>query len=125
MPNSSNKIVPSGGFLHELALRIKLILRLMGDRRVNLFVKIIPVASVLYLVNPIDLPTPIDDAAVLGLGMYLFMELCPQDVVTEHLKQLRNINVIRTESDPENEIVVDAEFEEDDSDSEEYPDNPG
>ncbi|MEM5774228.1 MAG: hypothetical protein AAGU05_04440, partial [Anaerolineaceae bacterium] len=75
MPNPSNKMVPSGSFLHELALRIKLILRLMGDKRVNPFVKIIPVASLVYLINPIDIPTPIDDAAVLGLGMYLFMEL--------------------------------------------------
>ncbi len=111
MSNLPKKIVPSGGFLHELALQIKLILRLIGDKRVNPFVKIIPVVSVLYLINPVDLPTPIDDAAVLGLGMYLFIELCPQDVVAEHLKNLRNINVIESDSIPDQEVVVDADFE--------------
>lgn len=113
MPNPSNKMVPSGSFLHELALRIKLILRLMGDKRVNPFVKIIPVASLVYLINPIDIPTPIDDAAVLGLGMYLFMELCPQDVVAEHMRNLRNIKTQTAENEPE---VVDGEFEIDELD---------
>jgi len=115
MPNSQKKIVPSSGFLHELALRIKLVLRLMGDRRVNSFVKLIPIASVAYLINPFDIPTPIDDAAVLTLGTYLFMELCPPEVVAEHMKQLQNINVVNTETDPDGNVVVDAEFEEEDA----------
>lgn len=116
MTRTNKNIVPSGGFLHELALRIKLILRLMGDRRVNPFLKLIPVASILYLINPFDIPTPLDDAAVLGLGMYLFVELCPQEVVTEHLKNLRNITVIRSDSSPDGASVVDAEFEVEQSD---------
>ncbi len=113
MPNPSRNMVPSGNFLHELALRIKLILRLMGDKRVNPFVKIIPVASLAYLINPIDIPTPIDDLAVLGLGMYLFMELCPQDVVSEHMKNLRNLKSGTAENEPD---VVDGEFEIDELD---------
>jgi uncharacterized membrane protein YkvA (DUF1232 family) len=112
MPNSSKNIVPSGNFLHELALRIKLILRLMGDKRVSPLVKAIPVVSLLYLINPIDIPTPIDDAAVLGLGVYLFMELCPQEVVAEHMQNLRNLKKADLGAEPE---IVDGEFEVDQS----------
>lgn len=116
MPKSSKQITPSGGFLHELALRIKLILRLMGDSRVNPLLKLLPVASVLYIINPIDVPGPLDDAAVVGLGMYLFMELCPPEVVQEHLEKLRNVDLDSGAGKGEDEIV-DAEFHEEDPDS--------
>ena len=108
MSNSQKKITPSGGFLHELALRIKLIIRLMGDGRVNPLLKVLPIASILYIINPIDVPGPLDDAAVVGLGMYLFLELCPPDVVNEHLTQLRSVNI----EGEEDEVIVDAEFHE-------------
>ena len=110
MPEPSKKIVPSGNFIHELAIRIKLIIRLMADRRVNPLLKALPVATILYMFNPIDIPGPLDDAAVMGLGIYLFLELCPPNVVQEHLNQLRGINL---ESEPlQPEDIVDAEFRE-------------
>jgi uncharacterized membrane protein YkvA (DUF1232 family) len=93
----TNIIIPSqGGVLRDLVLRIKLIARLMRDRRVNFFLKLLPVASLVYLIWPADLipglALPVigalDDAAVLWLGSYLFLELAPQNVVQEHLKQL-------------------------------------
>jgi hypothetical protein len=34
-------------------------------------------------------PGPIDDAAVIWLATYLFVELCPPDVVQEHLDALK------------------------------------
>lgn len=113
---SSNKpkgmTVSSPGFLKELVLRIKLILRLMGDRRVNPFFKLIPVATLLYLVLPFDIPGPVDDAAVLWLGNSLFVELCPQGVVQEHLDQLKQIPTIHYTATPGSGEVVDAEFTE-------------
>jgi hypothetical protein len=33
-------------------------------------------------------PGPIDDAAIIWLATYLFVELCPPDVVQEHLEAL-------------------------------------
>ena len=109
VPNKKN-ITPSGGFLHEIALRIKLVLRLMGDNRVNPLVKIIPIASVAYVLNPIDIPGPIDDAAVFGVAMYLFMELCPPEVVQEHMDNLRGVHL---DNDmPDEGEVIDVEFEE-------------
>ncbi len=118
------KIVKNqGGFLNELMIRIKLVFRLMGDNRVNLFYKVIPVASLIYLVSPVDLLplVPIDDALVVWLATVLFVELAPADVVKEHLDDLRKIVQIGWEdapdesaSDPSNEDgdIVDAEFHE-------------
>jgi uncharacterized membrane protein YkvA (DUF1232 family) len=93
----ANIIIPSqGGVWRDLVLRIKLIARLMRDQRVNFFLKLLPVASLVYLIWPADLlpglALPVigalDDAAVLWLGSYLFLELAPPNVVQEHLKQL-------------------------------------
>ena len=80
---------PSGGLIGELALRIKLIMRLMADKRVFPLLKLLPVGTLLYLVIPDIVIGPLDDAAVIGLGMSLFVELCPQYVVDEHMRALR------------------------------------
>ncbi|MBA4399646.1 MAG: hypothetical protein C0396_07240, partial [Anaerolinea sp.] len=61
----------------ELALRVKLIMRLMADKRVFPLLKLLPVGTLLYLVIPDIVIGPLDDAAVVGLGMSLFVELCP------------------------------------------------
>jgi uncharacterized membrane protein YkvA (DUF1232 family) len=89
-------VPPKGGVVRDFVNRIKLILRLMGDKRVNFFLKLLPLASVAYLFWPLDLASGIvlpvigalDDAAILWLGSYLFLELCPPDVVQEHMKAL-------------------------------------
>lgn len=111
--NDKRKIVPSGGFFEELVLRIKLILKLMGDRRVSLLLKFLPVGSLGYLVWPLDIPGPIDDAALLGLAMYLFIELCPPEVVEEHLKNLRSVIPAEFRDPPAHSAeVVDGEYRE-------------
>ena len=76
------------GFFKDLTLRIKLIFRLMGDGRVNPFLKLLPIGSLVYLIVPDIVPGPVDDAAVIWLATYLFVELCPPDVVQEHLDAL-------------------------------------
>jgi uncharacterized membrane protein YkvA (DUF1232 family) len=114
MPDSNMKrVVPTNqGMLQDILLKTKLIYRLMGDNRVNTFLKAIPVASLIYLISPIDFMPflPFDDIAVVGLGMYLFLELCPQYVVEEHLTNLR-MNIPRPfQNSTKDEVVVDAEF---------------
>lgn len=84
---------PSGryspGFFGEIVLRIKLVLRLLADPRINIFVKLIPLASFVYFFLPDLVIGPLDDATVLGIAFSLFVELCPPEVVEEHLRQLR------------------------------------
>ena len=87
-------VSPPGGVFKDIIVRLKLVLRLMGDPRVNIFVKILPIVSLAYLIWPIDLIAGIpglsalDDIAIVSLGNYLFVELCPPDVVNEHMKSL-------------------------------------
>jgi len=89
----------NSGFFQDLVLRLKLILRLIGDRRVNFLLKLLPIGALIYLVSPIDLlpgavlPVvgALDDAAVLWLGAILFVSLCPDDVVQEHMKALQKV----------------------------------
>jgi uncharacterized membrane protein YkvA (DUF1232 family) len=99
-PSQKKTLIPKNwGFLPELALKVKLILRLMSDSRVNPIIKVLPVASVVYWILPADLIPliPIDDAAIIWLGGAMFLELCPQDVVQEHLNDLR-LEALRAES---------------------------
>jgi len=109
----SDKLVvrPSGGVVKDLVLRLKLIVRLMGDKRVNPFIKLLPVASLAYLFFPFDLISVIpgvsalDDVALVSLGAYMFIEFCPPDVVAEHMRALTsNMDVVES-----NDEIVDAE----------------
>jgi uncharacterized membrane protein YkvA (DUF1232 family) len=105
-------IPPQGGIVRDFILRIKLILRLIGDRRVNPWLKVIPVAGLAYLISPLDIIPDImlpvigelDDAAILWLTNYLFIELCPPEIVQEHVKALS----ANTSRQPDEEII-DAE----------------
>jgi uncharacterized membrane protein YkvA (DUF1232 family) len=87
------------GFIQNLTMRIKLILRLMADRRVNFLLKLLPIGALIYLVSPIDLIPgavipfigALDDAAVVWLGITLFVNLCPEEVVQEHMEALQKV----------------------------------
>jgi uncharacterized membrane protein YkvA (DUF1232 family) len=105
---------PSGDFFTSLALRTRLFLRLMRDRRVNLLLKAIPFAGLFYLLFPLDIPTPIDDAVVLWVGVNIFMELCPPEVVAEHEQALNGIlsgeSRAAVKDDQGDENVIEGEF---------------
>lgn len=74
------KGAPSG-----LGAQVKLILRLLRDNRVNPLLKLLPIGAVVYLISPFDAVIPvIDDAMIMGIGMYAFVELCPPEIVAEH-----------------------------------------
>lgn len=108
----------SPGFFQELLTRLKLIIRLMGDGRVNALLKLLPTASAIYLLFPDLAPGPIDDAAILWLSTYLFVELCPPDVVQEHMKALEGSSLTSGSAAPsykeDDEIIEGEIIEEDD-----------
>lgn len=110
------KVTPyKGGVFQDLTNRIKLIVRLMGDRRVSPILKLLPIGTLLYLIFPDIAPGPIDDAAVIWLGAYLFVELCPPDVVDEHMQALTR-TIAGEWHDPQQtnqEDIIDADFRED------------
>jgi len=89
----------NSGFFQDLVLRLKLILRLMGDQRINLLLKLLPIAAAIYVISPVDLIPgavipfigALDDAVVIWLGTTLFVTLCPDDIVQEHTNALQNV----------------------------------
>jgi hypothetical protein len=91
MPSRNKQIEPiDGGFFRDIANQIKLIFRLMADPRVHPLVKLLPIGAIIYLIFPDFLPlNPVDDAVVIGLGTYMFVELCPPEVVQEHKEALQ------------------------------------
>ena len=100
-----------GGVMRDLVLRFKLIVKLMGDNRVNPFLKLLPVASLAYLFFPFDLisvvpgVSALDDVAIVSLGAYMFIEFCPPDVVEEHMQNLTsNMDTVASHDE-----IVDAE----------------
>jgi len=112
-----NSMVDSGGggVFSEISNHFKLVFRLLRDPRVNPFLKLIPVATLIYLVMPDLIIGPIDDAAIIGFGLFIFVELCPQGVVDEHKAALAG-EIPGQWRDPEqidDEEIVDAEFTED------------
>lgn len=114
--NSNRKLqrAPNSGFFWELSARIKLILRLLADGRVNPLLKLLPIASLVYLLVPDLAPGPVDDALIIWLGAYLFVELCPPEVVEEHLKKIQSsvVNQLYEEAKKEfrPEDIEDAEY---------------
>ena len=96
MANRRSVVQQKGGVLQEFLKQAKLVGRLIGDRRVNGLLKLLPIASIAYLISPIDfvpgLAVPLlgalDDAAVVWLGTTLFIELCPPEIVQEHRNAL-------------------------------------
>ncbi len=91
-PTKPKVKIPNRGVLQELLLRGRLILRLLRDPRVPWYLKLLPVGATVYLVAPDLLPlNPLDDTVIVGLGFYLFVELCPEAVVSEHLRALERV----------------------------------
>jgi uncharacterized membrane protein YkvA (DUF1232 family) len=121
--NTKRKITypKSEGFFDGLMLRIKLIFRLMGDSRVSPTLKLLPIGSLIYLVMPLDIPGPIDDALVLWLATTFFVELCPSDVVQEHLEALNATRKVmdnyQETAQPAQGEVVDGEIVDGDSET--------
>lgn len=108
-----------GGVFYNLQNRIKLIFRLMADRRVSPFLKLIPIGSLAYFLIPDLVIGPIDDAIVIWLATVLFVELAPPEVVQEHLDELNRVVSGSWQDAPpasqsniqqDEDQVVDAEF---------------
>ena len=93
-PENPNVVL---SWLKELVRQAQLVWRLFVDRRVPWGLKSIPVLVLGYIILPVPpdiIPDfifglgQLDDLAVLLLGSKLFIELCPPEVVREHLRAL-------------------------------------
>jgi uncharacterized membrane protein YkvA (DUF1232 family) len=82
-------------FVANLPSFVKLFLGLLADRRVGFFAKALLVGGVVYAVTPLDfLPDylpfigQMDDLAILVMALRMFMQLCPPQVVDEHVARI-------------------------------------
>ncbi|HVP21125.1 MAG TPA: hypothetical protein VMS73_04625 [Anaerolineaceae bacterium] len=101
---------PRRGIIEEIGLEVNLFVSLILDRRVSILLKLIPLAGLLYLVNPIDFPGWLDDAFVVIVSLVLFFELCPRAVVEEHRDRLRRVIPGKWHDPTDNATIIDGEF---------------
>ncbi|MCX7682584.1 MAG: DUF1232 domain-containing protein [Anaerolineae bacterium] len=105
-------------WIRDVVRQVRLAWRLFWDRRVPLWTKIIPPAVLAYILSPVDfIPDPglglgqLDDVALVLLGIKLFIELAPPDVVREHLialgARLQEWRVVDEESKG---VVIEGEY---------------
>lgn len=89
-----------GNILQQTLLQLRLIWRLFRDPRILWALKLIPIGGVLYLLFPFDLIVDVapvlgqlDDAGIILGSLWLFVEMCPPDIVKEHMDDLTSVTV--------------------------------
>jgi uncharacterized membrane protein YkvA (DUF1232 family) len=115
-PDDTNAML---AWLQDVARQARLAWRLFWDRRVPVWTKLIPPAALGYVLFPVDIIPDVavglgqlDDVAVLLIGVKLFIELAPPDVVREHLSALgARINEWRVvEEEDQPSVVIEGEY---------------
>ncbi len=118
MPEKRKRVevpLPEGKFgpLAKTIEQVRLALALLGDNRVNLLLKLIPIAGIAYAFSPLDfIPAVlffvfgvVDDVAVVMLAITMFNSLAPEEAVTDHLYRLRFGNRITVRHDDEGIVI--------------------
>ena len=104
-------------YFYLLRPAVRLIWRLMLDRRVPLASKIIPILAAAYVISPIDLIPDflpirgqLDDIFVSVILLGMFLMLAPWDVIVEHATGRPAVNNKDGGSRKFDGETVDAEF---------------
>jgi uncharacterized membrane protein YkvA (DUF1232 family) len=118
------RVGEAAGILAEIIKNIKLIWRLLNDGRVPPWLKMVVPATLLYLLFPIDIIPDIvpglgqlDDIAIILLGLKLFVEMCPEEIVRQHLDELASVaspwRIVEEDETPEEEpfIYIEAPYQ--------------
>jgi uncharacterized membrane protein YkvA (DUF1232 family) len=85
----------SAGFWAGLAKQFRLAWRLLWDPQVPIWAKLVPFIGIAYVISPIDfipdlIPVlgQLDDIGILLLGLRVFVELVPEEIVLQHLESM-------------------------------------
>ena len=103
----------------RIANYLKLFWRLLLDPRVSILLKLIPFGVFVYGVSPLDRIIPvIEDLVIILVGIYLFVEFCPPEIVAQHRKAIEGVleGKARDAQDDEEiaeEDIIEGEFHED------------
>jgi uncharacterized membrane protein YkvA (DUF1232 family) len=117
---SSQSLVPDrrdAGFWREFWRQVRLVWYLFRDPEVPAYLKLLPVAAVLYTLMPFDLiPDMIvglgqlDDLTILLLGGKVFIEMSPPDVVARYVKAMRHATAAEDLLEQAEEASEDSEL---------------
>ena len=117
-PDDTNALL---AWLQDVARQARLAWRLFWDQRVPLWTKLIPPVALAYILSPVDIIPDValglgqlDDAAVLLIGIKLFIELAPPEVVREHLltlgARIQEWRVVEEEEEGKPSVVIEGEY---------------
>lgn len=102
------------GALRDAIRHLQLAWRLLRDGRVPLGFKLIPFLALAYILLPWDfLPDPVlglgqlDDLALVLLGIELFVNLCPTELVRQHRQRLHQDDAA---AEPSTEQVIESAY---------------
>ena len=83
------------GWWEAILYRLRLAWYLLVDERVPLTAKIVPALVAAYVLSPLDLIPDVflglgqlDDLAIFMLGLQLFINVCPPEIVEETARKL-------------------------------------
>lgn len=86
------------GFIKGMINQGRLVWELLLDSRVPLWLKLIPAGSLAYLLFPLDVIADpiiglgqIDDMAAVLLGLKVFIEMTPREIVDEHMRRIMGL----------------------------------
>lgn len=84
------------GFFAELWRQVRLVFYLIKDRDVPIYLKLLPFLGIFYILFPIDFITDfvpvlgqLDDLTIMVIGLKVFIEMAPTQVVERYLTQMR------------------------------------
>ena len=91
LPERSDQVTTLLGWLKEFFGQFQLAWRLLWDGRVPVLTKIVPLLMTVYLLSPMDFIPDValglgqlDDLAIFLVGLRLFIDICPPELVAEH-----------------------------------------
>lgn len=117
--------VKDDGFWKEIWRQARLVWHLLRSPEVPIYLKLVPLAAVIYALIPTDLVPDflpvlgqLDDLTALLVGAKVFIELSPQDAVARHMQSMRNQappagaddGVAVPDGDVDAAIVIDGDY---------------
>jgi uncharacterized membrane protein YkvA (DUF1232 family) len=127
LETSAGGSVKDEGFWRMFWHQIRLVWYLLRDPEVPLYVKVIPLAALIYALIPTDFIPDVfpiigqlDDITALLVGGKVFIELSPPHVVQRYLYELRGRTDALTENGPADDspsldlddaIIIEGDFE--------------
>ena len=119
--------VQDPGFWREIWEQVRLVWLLLKDKEVPIYMKLLPVAALIYVILPVDLipeilvPPPfgqLDDLTAVLFGAKLFIEMAPQDIVNRHIRAMRMQighadldGIDQSDKEIDASIVIEGDFE--------------